>query len=1165
VVCPNCAAENQALAKFCVECGTALALACPSCGAPHAPGQRFCAECGNALAAPAAALPQPEAPAAERRLVTVLFADLVGFTAASEQRDAEETRELLSRYFDTCRRLIELYGGTVEKFIGDAVMAVWGTPTATEDDAERAVRAALDLVSSIPDLDSALHARAGVLSGEAAVTIGAAGEGMVAGDLVNTASRIQSAAEPGSVLVGESTKRASEQAIAYEEAGLHELKGKAEPVELFQALRVVSARAGALKSAGLEAPFVGRERELKLIKDIFHASSQDRRAHLVSVTGIAGIGKSRLVWEFYKYFDGIVEQIWWHRGRCLAYGEGVAYWALADMVRMRCRIAEEEDVDSAREKLRATLEEHLLDPEERGFVEPRLAHLLGLEVRSSGDRQDLFAAWRLFFERLADTSPVVLAFEDMQWADTSLLDFVEYLLEWSRDYPLFVITLARPELHERRSGWGAGQRNFTSLYLEPLSQAAMQELLEGLVPGLPERLRAQILARAEGVPLYAVETVRMLLDRGLLAQDGPVYRPTGEIETLEVPETLHALIAARLDGVSPEERRLLQDGAVLGKTFTKTAIEAVSGLGEAKLEPLLSSLVRKEVLGIQSDPRSPEHGQYGFLQDLVRHVAYETLSKRERKLRHLTAAEHLEQVFGDVDEVAEVLASHYLAAFESAPDADDAPSIRDRAREMLARAGERAASLGAPEEGQRYLDQAAELADEPSSQAQLLEQSGRLALQANRSTEARERVERAIALFEQVGDTHSAARASAALADVDTVEGRLDEAAARLERAIAALEEAEPDAALAVALAQLGRMRVLAGRAEASTAPLERALTLAERLQLPEVFVEALTSKGLALDFQGRLAEERILLEAAVARAEEEQLYASALRAANNLAVCHQSSYRYAEALGLMERTIALARRRGDRRWESNMRTGGIELLIYLGRWEEALAIAAEEEPLARSLNARSSLTAIALIHCERGNPGGARALLAANEVLLGSDQVQLRASYGSVEARVLRAEGRLPEALAAAERVLDLRPELAITDVNLKRALVEGLEAALALDLDKAEELLGVPESLDPGELTPVLQANAFRLRARLEVARGGTKGIDERFHSAAAGFREFGIVFHLAVTELEYGEWLATNGRAEQAEPLLAEAREIFDRLEAKPWLERTARVRVDAEVPA
>ena len=350
------------------------------------------------------------------------------------------------------------------------------------------------------------------------------------------------------------------------------------------------------------------------------------------MTGIAGIGKSRLSWEFYKYFDGIAQTTYWHRGRCLSYGDGVTYWALADMVRMRCRIGEEDDSAVAREKLDRALEEHLPDPEERAFVEPRLAHLIGLTEHAARDKQDLFAAWRLFFERLADVYPTVLAFEDMQWADASLLDFVEYLLEWSRNSPIFVVTLARPELTDRRPTWGAGLRNFTSLYLEPLPREAMEQLLAGLVPGLPEQTREQILARAEGVPLYAVETVRMLLDRGLLVQDGPVYAPVGEIGELEVPETLHALIAARLDGLSAEERR-----AARGRrrprqdVHARRAASLSRGSMPTRSSRVLASLVRKEVLAVQADPRSPEHGQYGFLQDLVRHVAYETLSRHERR------------------------------------------------------------------------------------------------------------------------------------------------------------------------------------------------------------------------------------------------------------------------------------------------------------------------------------------------------------------------------------------------------------------------------------------------------------------------------------------------------------------------------------------------------
>src|SRR5437667_1328380 len=403
-LCPSCGASNREGRKFCAECGSAFSAACQACGAANQPEERFCGECGaplspGAMAGVAPAAPVHEAPAAERRLVSVLFADLVGFTSLSESRDSEEVRELQTRYFDSCRRLITLYGGTIEKFIGDAVMAVWGTPTATEDDAERAVRAALDLVAAVTALGDEvglpeLRARAGVLTGEAAVTVGAEGQGMVAGDLVNTASRIQSIAEPGTVLVGEATRRATDQTIAYSDAGSHELKGKVGLVRLWQALRVVSGARGSLKSAGLEAPFVGRDGELRRIKDLFHTCADDRKPQLISITGIAGIGKSRLAWEFYKYFDGLPQITYWHRGRCLSYGEGVTYWALADMVRMRARIAEDEDPRSALSKLRAVVEEHSLDAEERRFVEPRLRHLLGLEEGTRFERDDLFAAWR---------------------------------------------------------------------------------------------------------------------------------------------------------------------------------------------------------------------------------------------------------------------------------------------------------------------------------------------------------------------------------------------------------------------------------------------------------------------------------------------------------------------------------------------------------------------------------------------------------------------------------------------------------------------------------------------------------------------------------------------------------------------------------------------------
>jgi class 3 adenylate cyclase/tetratricopeptide (TPR) repeat protein len=1167
MVCPSCNSENREGAKFCAACGHALGLACPSCGSPYQAEDVFCVECGHALQGqPAADAPERPRPAAERRLVSVLFADLVGFTGFSEARDSEDVRELQSRYFGTCSRLIGLYGGTVEKFIGDAVMAVWGAPVATEDDAERAVRAALELVTAVQALGDEvgapeLRARAGVLTGEAAVTIGAEGEGMVTGDLVNTASRIQAAAQPGTVYVGEATRRATEQVVVYEDAGDHELKGKTGLVPLWHALRVVSGARGALKSEGLEAPFAGRDRELRLLKELFHASAEEQKAHLVSVTGIAGIGKSRLAWEFFKYIDGLPQRTLWHRGRCLAYGEGVTYWALADMVRMRCRISEDEEPGSALAKLRTTLSEYLLDDEERGFVEPRLAHLLGLEERQAAEREELFGAWRLFFERLSDADPVAMVFEDLQWADPSLLDFVEYLLEWSRDHPLYVITLSRPELSEKRPTWGAGRRAFSALYLEPLSEEAMQQLLGGLVPGLPAELRSQILTRAEGVPLYAVETVRMLLDRGLLAQEGSVYRPVGQIETLEVPETLHALIAARLDGLSGEERRLLQDGAVMGKTFTRQSLAALTGLDEPSLEPLLAGLVRKEVLSIQADPRSPEHGQYGFLQDLVRRIAYETLSKRERRARHLAAATYLEQAFPSEHEVVEVLAAHYLAAYEAGPEDKDAAPVKERAGDLLARAGERAASLAASEEAEHYFEQAASLADLPLERARLLERAGEMAFRAGRIEPAQSRFEQALEVFRDANEGHQAARVTARLGEVEWRLGRLDEALERMGRAFAELEGDEPDADVAALAAQLGRLHVLRGEFDAAAERLDTALELAESLWLPEVLAEALISKGLVAGWRLRTEEARALVERGLALALEHELPAAALRAYNNLGDLLSQRDRCEEAAAQLEQGLAVARRVGGQYYERLLLAELSWSLALTGRWTEALACLEQvpEERLTETLG--TFLMALPEPLVAQGRLDDARHLLSAHARFEDSVDIQERSGFRAAQTVLFRAEGRQREALAAAEEVL---PTIAHHQ-SVKVAFPQGIEAALELgERERAERLLEQVEALPPGRLAPSLRAHAVRFRARLAVMDGDHGRAEAGFSAASSIFREFGLVFWLAVTLTEQGEWLASAGRGADAEPLLAEARGIFERLDATPWLDLVANLTGPPGVP-
>jgi len=1147
MICPACSTENRPGRKFCSHCGAPLARACPACGAANEPDDAFCGECGVALASDGGiAVAAATAPAAERRLVSVLFADLVGFTPLSEQSDAEEVRDFLSRYFETCKRLIELYGGTVEKFIGDAVMAVWGAPAATEDDAERAVRAALDLVAAISALGDelgagGLHARAGVLTGEAAVTVGAEGQGMVAGDLVNTASRVQSVAEPGTVYVGESTRRTTDQTIVYEEAGSFELKGKEGLVPLWRARRVVSGLRGSLKAEGLEAPFVGRDRELRQIKDLFHASAEEKKAHLVSVTGIAGIGKSRLSWEFYKYLEGIADLTYWHRGRCLPYGEGVTYWALADMVRMRCRIAEDESPASAADKLRSTLEEHIIDAEERRFVEPRLGHLLGLSADQTHDKQDLFAAWRLFFERLAETYPIVLVFEDMQWADSSLLDFVEFLLDWARSHPLLVVALARPELLDQRPTWGAGQRSFTSLYLEPLSEEAMSELLEGLVPGLLGELRSQILARAEGVPLYAVETVRMLLDRGLIVQEGSAYRLTSTVEELEVPETLHALIAARLDGLSPDERRLLQDASVLGKTVTKQALAALSGFAEEELELLLASLVRKEVFSLQADPRSPEHGQYGFLQELVRRVAYETLARRERRNKHLAAAEYLLTAVEE-DEIVEVVASHYLDALEEVPDAEDAAEVKQKARDMLTRAGAHAASLAAAGEARRYFEQAAALADDPPERAALLDRSGEMAGRAGDPDAAGKLLEEAIGIFERKGDTHAAARTAARLGVIQGFTGRREEAIARMEHAFEVISKDEPDEDLALLAARLSGAYWFGGDLDRCAERAELALDIAEANNYPKVLSLALRRKSAIVFSRGHVEEATALIKHSLEIALEHDLADDAATAYFLLSDREFRRDDYLQALDYLEKSLAQSRKFGSRPFEWAALAEMTYPLYMLGRWDEALSMIEEptEEQTRSGGVVLSLLTSLLEIHLQRGRSDGARKIFSLFSHLEASTDQQDRSCYLGAKASLERAEGRLPEALADGEAAIEAARTLGYGQQATKQGIVAALDAATALGYSaKVRELLALIDSDPPGRRAPFLVAQAHRFRARLD-------GDEEAYEKSARILRELGLPFWLAVTLLEKGE--ATGDEA-----ALAEARKTFEGLEAAPWLER------------
>jgi class 3 adenylate cyclase/tetratricopeptide (TPR) repeat protein len=958
VNCPECGTPNEAGRKFCGECGVRLAVACANCGTTNSPGARFCGECGSPLegapSRPAAATAgsgavsayvdqmtapgraEVAAPVAERRLVTVLFADLVGFTTISEGRDPEEVRELLSQYFDTAREQIERYAGTVEKFIGDAVMAVWGAPTAHEDDAERAVRAALEVVDAVKALGPGLQARAGVLTGEAAVTLGARGQGMVAGDLVNTASRLQSAAGPGMVLVGETTKRATEGAIAYEPAGEQLLKGKAAPVSAYHALRVVARRRGAGRGDKLEPPFVGRDSELRLLKDLFHTTSREKRVRLVSVTGQAGVGKSRLAWELRKYSDGVAEDIFWHEGRSPAYGQGITFWALGEMVRARAQLLETDDPDTTRAKVETSVSRWFPPGDEHDRVVRALGALLGVVDAPAAGAQELFSAWRLYFERMAEQYLVTMVFEDLHWADPGTLDFIDHVLEWSRNVPILIVTLARPELLEIRPGWGAGRRNFLALDLEPLAEGSMRDLLKGLVPDLAEPAIRSITARAEGIPLYAVETIRMLAADGRLRElpDGG-FEPVGEVGELAVPDSLHALIAARLDALEPAARTLIQDAAVLGQSFTPAGLAAVSGLESSTLVDRLRELVRADLLTEERDERSPERGQFAFVQALIREVAYSTLSLKDRRSRHLAAARFFESL-GD-DELAGALAAHYLAAFKATADPDEAAPLGTQARLALRGAAERAEALGSIRQAMAFLVQALDVAAEDRERAELLERLVRTTWTAGEYDSGLELAPELRKLRASMGDRSGEALAVSLHAETLYSARRREEAAQFATEGLKAFEDMPDDPNVLRLGGNLAVAAVFTREYEVARTMTDRALAAAERRGMPELAARMLQMKGALAQFQGRLWEAIALNEGARRLAEQHGLTFLVNRI--NLGLANVLALDDPQAAVAVEReVVAYARRTGGRESETVTLGNMAEDVRRTGDWDWILA-----------------------------------------------------------------------------------------------------------------------------------------------------------------------------------------------------------------------------------
>jgi class 3 adenylate cyclase/tetratricopeptide (TPR) repeat protein len=1101
-------------------------------------------------------LPDHE-PVAERRVCSVLFCDLVGFTPLSESRDPEAIRELLSRYFDVARTVIGRYGGVVEKFIGDAVMAVWGTPTASEEDAERAVRAALDLVAAVQTLGAeaglaGLAARAGVVTAEMAVNLGAVGEGMVAGDAVNTAARVQAAAGPGQVLTDASTQRLAARAVGFADAGEHQLKGKAEPQRLWRATRVVSAVGGVQRVDGLEAPLTGRDAELRTIRELFHAAVERQVPRLVLVSGPAGVGKSRLGWEFEKYTDGLAQDLWWHRGRCLSYGEGVAFWALAEIVRQRLGIAEEDTAEVAAAKLSDGLDEHVPDPAERAYVGIRLGRLLGVsfpgDAGGSLAREELFAGWRLFFERLAAQMPVVLLVEDAQHADHGLLDFLDHLIDWVRDLPIYVLIFARPELHQARPGFGAG-RNRSMLTLDPLDAASMDRLVDALVPSMPSAARSAIIRQAQGIPLFAVETVRALIDRDIVQPFEGEYRLVADIGDLAVPDSLHALLAARLDALDPGVRRLVNDAAVLGSTFPAEALIAVSGKDEPTVRAALAELVRREVLAMSADPLSPERGSYQFAQQMLRQVAYDTLSRRDRKTRHLAVAKHLRAAFaGDGEEVSDVIARHYLDALNAAPEDPDAGQIRADAIAALVRAAERAERTGALAQAATSYASAAELTPAQDAYGQqvagrLWERAAQAASDVGDFDPAVRHADRARDYYLRCGQIRAAARAQAIAGHAMRLWGHTAKARDQLTTAMEVLR-ADPDRDTVRVLNELATVAVFSGSADGDQLSAE-ALTLGEDLDVdPGLLSGLFLTRGIYLGMAGRRPQAIAYLRESARLATQSGDTISLGRTLLNLS--HVLAPVDPAAAAEAARTaIGHLRRTGARDYLAVTITNLIQALLMLGDWDGAeaeLTQAVDADGLADQeiiINQRAWLAAI------RGDADLAQTMLPAMPDTLASEEPQAKADVSIVQTLIAAARRQPETTLRRALATLAYAEFVGFSHEVTRWAWPLAARTAWELDDDAATgELLAMLDALQPGRLVPMLRAERDLARAR---ANGGDLA------AAITGLRELSTPYHLAHGLLDYAEELTRRGETDAAAAAADEATAIAVQLRCQPLLDR------------
>ena len=872
--------------------------------------------------------------------MSILFADLAGFTSRSDQADPEDVRRTLIPFHTIAKEEIERFGGTLDKFVGDAAMGVFGAPVAHEDDPERAVRAALAIQTRTGEM--AIPVRAAVNTGEAVVTFASGpqiGEN-VAGDVVNTASRLQGVAPLGGVVVGEITNRATRGAVDYRELEPVEVKGKADPLRVWMVESIHEQSPGRPDEAA--TPFVGRERERRLLRELFDRAASESSVQLVTIVGEPGIGKTRLVADLHDHVQSGPHSVSWYRGRCLPYGESVTFAPLEEVVRAATGVKRTDGREEAASKLAERV--GLLEPRpnEAGWLRARLAPLLGLA--EPGDaapgREESFSAWTRFLVAEASVAPLVLAIENLHWADQAMLDFLDQLGDHAHDAPILLVGTARPELFDLRSDWGGGEPNSSTITLSPLPEIEMQRLLGELLVRsvLPAETQAPLVQSAGGNPLYALEFVRMLGDRDVVADAG----------SIALPDSIQALIAARLDSLTPGQRSLLQDAAVVGDHFWSGAITRMNADDEQVAERL-RELQRRGMIRRSSTQTMEDQEELSFSHGLVRDVAYKQIPRAGRVARHLAVARWLEETAGDrLEDRAEPLAYHTseaLSLARAAHLAEDIPELQDEARRFLLMAGKRQTSLDVAQ-ASTYHERALELTplDHPDRSTILRDTTG------FRWRSGRLGVDDAVAAYEEAvdlalanDDREAAALALRRLYFQLGFRGDSEAARAALERGIELLEGREPSPALAELYAALAEDQMFAGRSEESLRWATRALELPHSDSIAVMTLHIRGNGRLELGDPGGMDD----LWETLHRAE-----------ASGSALDQATSYSYlSEWVGLTEgpvrglemndASIEICDRRGIMGQGMWARAESLWLLYDAGRWDDLIDVVATLLPWA--------------------------------------------------------------------------------------------------------------------------------------------------------------------------------------------------------------------------